>query len=150
MNYLNDDYMQYDLASHKYVITEKALMEDKGLDIRAQFVNQPDVDVPAFLKRVTMVVYGWLYRGVQNKDESEYALSLPRFRDAIKEALEEQANAMLTSRTDPTLFFSDKASLHPVSPMVEAMTQESGIYFRGKWSEKIIPQGFYKTRGEDY
>lgn len=147
-NYVNDDYMTYDLASHRYILTEKALMDDKGIDIRAQFSQQPDVDVPAFLKRVSLIVYTWLYRGAKNVYESEYALSLPQFRDVLKEGLEEQAMAMLTSRTDPTLFFSDKVSVHDVSPLAEGILYP--VHWRGEWGEKFIPQGFYKTRGEDY
>jgi hypothetical protein len=149
-NYTNDSNMTYDLSTHRYTLTKEAVLNDKGIDLDAIFGDNPDVDVPAFLKRVSLEVYSALLSGVKSKDKTLYVLSLSSHRNDILEVLEEHAFDLMTARTDPGAFFSNYSSLHQLSQLAFRMASDSGIYFRGEWSQEEVPFGFMTTKGIDW
>lgn len=147
-NYFDDQYMYYDLANHKYYLTVdgyeqlsgEALTADHGLDYQ-----QAD----RMLKRVTMIVYNYIYTWARDRDRTEYEASLPQYRDCIRDALCEMMTALLANKTDMTLFFNNKnyRFSDTVTPGVKTILRNGGILTRAKWYKV---EDYKEGRGEVY
>lgn len=151
MNYINDEFMRYDLNHHKYFLTVdgyeqlsgEALMADHGLDYQQS---------ERMLKRVTQIVYQFIYSWAQNPSRTEYEISLPQYRDGIRDALVEMMTGLLANKTDVSLFFSNEnaqkfRSTDIVTPGVKLILMNSGILTRCKLP---FVEDFDKGRGEVY
>ena len=146
--YVNDDYMTYDLAAHRYTLTPRAVLDLRGIDLSQIFTKDSDADIAAFLTRVSVETYLYIYAGVRDREVSQYMAAQPRYRDAIRDAMLEQAYTMLTSRADPTAFFSDRAGTRTLSIAAALALDESGAHFRGKWTN--YDPKFLDGKGVDY
>lgn len=147
-NFFDDQYMYYDLANHKYYLTVdgyeqlsgEALTADHGLDYQ-----QAD----RMLKRVTMIVYNYIYTWAQDRDRTEYEISLPQYRDTIRDALVEMMTGILANKTDMTLFFNARTFKFSdtVTPGVKMILKNGGVLTRAKL---YFVENYEKGRGEVY
>ena len=108
--YRDDDDMVYDLAHHRYVITEKYIWETYGENLDQFFSESynPEVDKKVFLDRCSRELYAYIYSyNVFTKPEKEYILALPANREGIKEAMGEFVYTIMMNGTDPNVFYKN-------------------------------------------
>ena len=150
-NFRNDQHMVYDLVTHKYYLTidgyeessGEALTSDHGLEFQ-----QAD----RMLKRVTNIVYQYIYTWAKNPYRTEYELSLPKYRDCIRDALVAMMTGLLANKTDVSLFFSPNGAQRfkftdTVTPEVKMILMNGGVLTR---AELYRVEEFDKNRGVDY
>ena len=151
VHYINDEYMTYDIKTHKYYLTVdgyealsgEALTADHGLEFQ-----QAD----RMLKRVSNIVYQFIYSWAKNASRTEYEISLPKYRDGIKDALVEMMTGLLANKTDVSLFFTTETAqkfrtTDIVTPQVKLILMNTGILTR---AELPYIQDYDKNRGVDY
>lgn len=93
---LVDEYLTYDYATHRYVLTEKDVLENLAIDLNADF--RPDVknSVEKFLKQVSTLVYGYIHSFSVNNLMQDFIIAKTEMgRKFIKEAMEQQLIYML-------------------------------------------------------
>lgn len=92
----SDDYLRYDKLTGHLVLTEKALVESVGLDLRSRLgegatVN-PEVVINRFLQLISDMVYGFIHEhNMNNKRQDEIIAKTASGREIIKRAMEYQA-----------------------------------------------------------
>lgn len=92
----SDDYLKYDDLNGHYRLTEKALTESVGLDLRARIgegatVN-PDAVIYRFLQLTSDMVYGFIHEhNICNRLQDEIIAKTKSGREIIKRAMEYQA-----------------------------------------------------------
>lgn len=93
----NDENMTYNLLTHRYELTEKAIFDAYGENLNTYFGDSPDVNTKtAFLKDVSAQVYGWILGHSQSPDYIEYILAMDTtLRPLILQMLLAQAKYML-------------------------------------------------------
>lgn len=94
----DDELMIYDKITNRYVLTEKALLEN-GIDIAQEMDNMPYAQtvVGNILKRVSRKVYNFIH--MHNNDDKKqdwYIAHVPSLRRILYEALTAQALYMYT------------------------------------------------------
>lgn len=147
-NYFDDQYMYYDINQHKYFLTVdgyeqlsgEAISTEHGLDYQ-----QAD----RMLKRVTQIVYNFIYTWAKDKDRTEYEISLPQYRDTIRDALVEMMTGILANKTDITLFFTNRTFkfTDTVTPAVKTILKNGGVLTRAKL---YYIEDYKEGRGEVY
>lgn len=148
VNYFDDEYLYYDINTHKYYLTVdgyeqlsgEALTADHGLDY---------IQAERMLKRVTQIVYGFIYSWARDVERTEYEASLPKYRDCIRDALAEMMTGLLANKTDPTMFFNSRTFnfSDTVTPGVKVILKNGGILTRAKWYHI---ENYKEGRGEVY
>lgn len=110
MNYSNDDFMTYDINSHRYVPTAEGFNQVYGINLFDELSSNTNSSafVHGFLYRASLILYNYIYEYAQNKDEREYTLSLQKNRQCIKEALYELIYFWLINKYDPTIMTNEK------------------------------------------
>ena len=94
MAYDNNE-MFYDKRKHRYVLTEECVLEDMNIDLNVVLNTSDVADVAnaprKLLERVSMLVYGFIYKLVPYRYKTERMLALDdEYRDYILEAMQEQ------------------------------------------------------------
>lgn len=88
----NDDYMTYDYIHHRYILTEKCVFDELGINLSTELNNIGDANntavVNRVLQRVSRTLYSWIYSKSGNKTWQEFMLAkYPPLRDRVKEML---------------------------------------------------------------
>lgn len=97
----NDTMMVYDVNSHRYILTETALMQHLGVNLDTEFDSFSETDIrqrkkERFLKKVSDTVYGYIYQDTTNSRYLEYVLAMREdVRPAVQEMLLAQAEYVL-------------------------------------------------------
>ena len=88
----SDDYMTYDEQSGRYVLTEKAILDEYGIDVAAEAIDSHNLTaVKAMLKRVSKVVYNFIHSYSNQNDVQDRMIAYSEAgREMIKSALLEQ------------------------------------------------------------
>ena len=113
-----DEYLNYDYNTHRYVLTEKDVLENLAIDLQADF--RPDIknSIDAFLKQVSSLVYGYIHEFSVNNLMQDFVIAkTPSGRALIKEAMEQQLIYILTvgdfsrspKREERAIWFDDNA-----------------------------------------
>ena len=145
--------MIYDLNKHRYILTPLAVSSDLGINLDSLFAEEEDRDtaVNVFLNRTSRELYSYIYKmNLRNKDKKEYVLSLPQYRESIKEALEEFIQSLIDNQTDVNLYFRDKNNRYDrnVTDALQMTLDASGLTYSGDyWG---IPIDYKDKRGIDY
>lgn len=97
---LDGEDMIYDYNAHRYVLTENCVLRELGenleLILNATADASPSTLAARFLRRVSQVVYSYLYRYTQSEAWLEYILATyPPLRARVKEMLQAQTLYML-------------------------------------------------------
>lgn len=91
----NDDYMVYNIRLHRYELTSKAVLDEIGENLALVLQSGTNGET-AFLKRVSAVVYNYIYSASQSPSYIEYILANDDdLRDMIFEMLLRQVEYTL-------------------------------------------------------
>lgn len=96
----DDDFMIYDCATHRYVLTQDGVITELGISLNETLNMSGDANpstlAERILRRVSQTVYMYIYRDSANEEWLEYILAKhPPLRSAIKEMLQAQLLYML-------------------------------------------------------
>lgn len=89
----DDDYMKYDYRAHRYILTDKAVLDNIGENLDTLL---PSGSSEKFLRRISNVVYNFIYATSQAPDYIEYIL-------ANDDGLRDSVFEMLLSQVEYTL-----------------------------------------------
>lgn len=92
---INDEYMIYDFRNHRYMLTEKAVFEEVGVNLN-DITGGNVTDKNLFLKRVSTDVYSYLLENSRSSDYIEYIL-------AVDTDLRPMVQSMLIAQAEYTL-----------------------------------------------
>ena len=88
----SDDYMTYDEAQNRYVLTEKAVLDEYGIDLSAEALDSGNlIAVKSILRRVSKNVYNFIHGfSCQNETQDLMIARSESGRQMIQAALLEQ------------------------------------------------------------
>ena len=90
-----DEFMRYDKQNHRYVLTDKDVLNNLGINLSAR-INDPNT-ISALLKQVSMQVYTYIHQFNIENDFQDYVIAKTETgRKIIKEAMEQQLLYFLT------------------------------------------------------
>lgn len=92
----SDDYLFYDEITGHYMLTEKALIERCGMNIRARMAEasyvSPDIAIRSFTETVSDMIYTFIHdHNVDNCRQDCLIATIPELRQIIQKAMEKQA-----------------------------------------------------------
>lgn len=101
MAYDNNE-MFYNKRKHRYVLTEECVLEDMNIDLGVVLNTSDVADVAnaasKLLDRVSMLIYGYIYKTVPFRHKTERALALEdENRQPLYDAMKEQLLYMLNN-----------------------------------------------------
>ena len=86
---LSDDYMTYDYKTHRYILTEKDVEENLGINLSLR--NENPIVRNALLKTISNHVYNYIHAYNINNILQDYIIAKTELgREIIKEAMENQ------------------------------------------------------------
>lgn len=159
--YVNDEYMYYDIKTHRYILTNKYFSDTYGEDLNLwkpiKKDNNPSTAPDRFLKRVSLILYNYILTHNQDSDIAEYLLAggNPEWRKPLMEALGELTYSIYISGNDFSIVTGlnlDKLNLNkddieknyiPIS--VDLILQSNDMLFTGK---RIIRTDYKKLKQE--
>ncbi|AWW06099.1 MAG: hypothetical protein [Caudoviricetes sp.] len=92
----SDDYLYYDEKTNHYELTEKALVENVGLNIRARMsetaIVNPEVAIKSFNRTISDMIYQFIHsHSIDNRAQDVLISTVPELRQIIQKAMEYQA-----------------------------------------------------------
>lgn len=92
----SDDYMFWDETTNHYILTEKALIEKVGLNLRARMGERslitPEIAIKNFCTTVSDMIYQFIHEhNINNAAQDCLIGSVPELRQIIRRAMELQA-----------------------------------------------------------
>ncbi len=92
----SDDFLYWDENTHHYVLTEKALIESTGINIRERMSETALVNsetaIKSFTRTVSDMIYQFIHEhNVDNARQDCLIASVPELRQIIRRAMEYQA-----------------------------------------------------------
>lgn len=91
----SDDYLTYDYTLHRYVLTEKDVLDNFAINMTARFKNANTVQT--VLRQVSTQVYNYIHKYNVNTAMQDYIIAkTEKGREIIKNALEQQLLYWLT------------------------------------------------------
>lgn len=92
----SDDYLFYDETTERYVLTEKALVENVGVNLRERMgetaLVNPDTAIKSFTRTVSDMIYQFIHEhNVDNRKQDHLISTVPELRQIIQKAMEYQA-----------------------------------------------------------
>lgn len=92
----SDDFLYYDESTHHYVLTEKALVESVGINIRERMSEtalvNPEVAIKSFTRTVSDMIYQYIHEhNADNARQDCLIATVPELRQIIRRAMEYQA-----------------------------------------------------------
>lgn len=92
---LSDEYMTYNYLSHRYVLTEKDVLENLGINLQQRAKN-PEM-INALLTQISMQVYSYIHSfNISNEWQNYVIAKTEKGREIIKQAMEQQLIYYLT------------------------------------------------------
>ncbi len=92
----SDDYLFYDETTGHYVLTEKALVENVGVNLRERMAEtalvNPDTAIKSFTRTVSDMIYQFIHEhNVDNRKQDRLIATIAELRQIIQKAMEYQA-----------------------------------------------------------
>ncbi len=92
----SDDYLFYDEVSGHYVLTEKALIENVGINLRERMAEgaliTPETAIKSFTRTVSDMIYQFIHEhNVDNTRQDCLIATVPELRRIVQQAMEYQA-----------------------------------------------------------
>ncbi len=92
----SDDYLFYDENTNHYVLTEKALTDNIGVNLRERMAESalvnPEVAIKSFTRTVSDMIYQFIHEhNVDNARQDCLIATVPELRQIIQRAMEYQA-----------------------------------------------------------
>lgn len=156
MNYpFNDDYMQYDINSHKYRLLPKACLELLGINLSDAGILNPTGDANSatlpdrFLAQVSNTLYNWIYSHTIDKLWVEYILAkYPPCREIIQQAL---LNEVIYTLRNGQIGFESGVNLIKNSVINKAELRQSLVsYDTEMLLSQALPNGIRLTHQGRY
>ena len=138
----SDDRMIFDEYSGRYVLTERALL-DNGIDLRSRLERNRTVNATAVinrtLRRVSDMIYNYVHRfNLDNKQQDLWISSIESLREIIYRAMLEQAEYFLMNgdlsrsverdKREVAIDYSAQQTLSTVVPELGAAITYQGGY----------------------
>lgn len=97
----SDDYLFYDKTSGHYELTEKALIESVGVNLRARMAEtalvNPESAIKSFTRTVSDMIYQFIHEhNVDNARQDRLIATVPELRQIIQKAMEYQSIYVLS------------------------------------------------------
>ena len=91
----SDEYMIYNKTRHRYILTEKAVLDDLNIELGEVLAGantaRREREIQKFLTYISNLVYREVYKYNEQRDLVEYILAkCPSAREKLKQAMEEQ------------------------------------------------------------
>ena len=91
----SDDYLFYDETTGHYVLTEKALVENVGVNLRERMAEtalvNPDTAIKSFTRTVSDMIYQFIHEhNVDNRKQDRLIATIAELRQIIQKAMEYQ------------------------------------------------------------
>ena len=88
----SDDYLFYDETTGHYVLTEKALVENVGVNLRERMAEtalvNPDTAIKSFTRTVSDMIYQFIHEhSIDNRRQDSLISSVPELRQIIQKAV---------------------------------------------------------------
>lgn len=147
---LTDEKMSYDMNTHRYVLDKTYIMNNYGVNLDTILEKTGDANsttlATRFMKRVSMVVYNYIYKHTEQQLLVEYMLAkAEHLRPVILEALAEQALWMLNNGDigiqagvdfiNMTAMEAPVLRQKSVSIYTEDILENAGILYTGYYEE---------------
>ncbi len=92
----SDDFLYWDENTGHYVLTEKALVESAGINIRERMSEtalvNPEVAIKSFTRTVSDMIYQYIHEhNVDNARQDRLIATIPELRQIVRRAMEYQA-----------------------------------------------------------
>jgi len=109
MSVRNNDYITYNIATHRYTLTEAYMQEYYGISLISVLDStgdiQPETLPKRWLNQVSLTIYNYIYKYADNKKVTEYKLANEsEWIDCLQEAMGQLAYSMLLLNTNIGLF----------------------------------------------
>lgn len=145
-----DDYMTYDYDTHRYILTQKDVSENLGIDLTAR-IKAPNA-INALLKQVSTQIYNFIHsHNVANEFQDFIIAKTYKGRAVIREAMEQQLIYFLavgdlsrsTDREKRALAIDENAKNVLLQPIPEIGTT---ILYSGRFRVNVILSQFTDDR----
>lgn len=138
----SDDFMIWDENTHHYILTEKALIEKVGINLRARMGDRslitPEIAIKSFATTVSDMIYQFIHEhNIDNARQDFFIGSVPELRRIVQRAMELQAvyvsvqgNLYLSTKEDERAVAIDylaKSILGTVVPCLGVSILYSGV-----------------------
>ncbi len=92
----SDDFLYWDEVTNHYVLTEKALIESAGINIRERMAEtalvNPETAIKSFTRTVSDMIYQFIHEhNVDNARQDCLIANVPELRQIVRRAMEYQA-----------------------------------------------------------
>lgn len=164
MSVRNNDYITYDLTTHRYCLTEKCLRDKLGIDLTSLLDSAGDVNIASlserWLKDLSRDIYSYIYVHAKNKNIIEYKMAMETdWVDCLQEAMEMFAFSRLLDNNNINLESgidlekgkkTERSDLtRSVVPIgVENVLRNGGLLYRGYYAN--FDMTLLETKGVDY
>lgn len=96
----SDEYMRYDYATHRYVLTLKYATDVLGVDMERRIASNSGINqtaiINAQLNTVSLQIYNYLYAGTINEKALQWIIAKsPTARQVIQDAMGQQLTYFL-------------------------------------------------------
>lgn len=121
---LSDEYMVYDYSSHRYILTEKYVLDKLGLNLRDKVGGGRAINAQAMINsildtRVSRRIYSLIYAH-NDKRVLEYVMAKsPTARQVLQDAMSEQLMYMLVDYNEGDSWLSKDAYNILATPIPE-------------------------------
>lgn len=89
---LSDQYMYYNFATHRYILTPKDVRDEMGVDLQAELRTDDVHQLQAFLRQISNMVYNYLHKFQKHTELQDFVIAKTEGgRNIIKRAMEQQA-----------------------------------------------------------
>lgn len=123
---LTDEFMVYDYTTHRYVLTDKDVFENLGINLSARIKNP--TAVRSLLNQISAQVYDFIHEHNVNNRFQDFVIAVTESgRQIIKRAMEEQLKYVLmvgdlsrsTDREKRAMWFDMNAERELSQPICE-------------------------------
>ena len=151
VNYLNDDYLTYNLAEHRYQPSD-LLLNDAGIYLDSYFKDENQTEGIELAKerwrtRLSRTLYTVLWEYGKNLQDTQLYLSQQHLRIYIIAALQMLAEAWVINRFDPGIVLSAEKPVDIIPPILKAYIISTRLAFTSYLSIQIKNESVY---GVDY
>lgn len=127
----DDEYMRFDEIKRRYILTDKALLHNTGINLKTRLNAKGSANVQAtingFLDRVSALTYRFIYQHNNPAMLQRLIATAPSARPIIQEAMLSQAVYMLTEgdlslsqdKDKRAMWFDETAQITLLTPLRE-------------------------------
>ena len=147
MSVRNNEYITYNLLTHRYTITDEFMQKHYGISLISVLDStgdiQPETLAQRWLNQISITLYQFIYKYADNKKVTEYKLANEsEWIDCLQEAMGQLAYSVLLTNTNIGLFTGinldegkkiERVDIRQnvVPVQVEDILRNGGLLYRG-------------------